>query len=233
MVSPCSTKWFQNPEDYKQNNSNHGKLKKLCIFIHGRGKIEGISSFKVVCSGNEVLSSLICSQNLTEKVSDNLTSPEQPQPLPEEDMVVSLLGSVVTDATSDDNLLSQQQAGDGQILCVTYIVNPTLDEVGETQHPSASEISQRMVLHVADDGTTLVLPAENVEVGAFDIESGLVPLTVNSLYSLATNDSLSEESLTSPLVLTSDLKNISKEEARLKNCPFIEINDRRRTEQVC
>lgn len=177
-------------------------------------------------------------QNLTDRVNDNVTSPEQPQPLPEEDMVVSLLGSVVTNSTGDDTLLSQQQAGvvhaeDGQILCVTYIVNPTLDEVTDTQQPPASEISQRMVLHVADDGTTLVLPAENVEVGGFDIESGLVPhLTVNGMYTLATNDNLSEESLTSPLVLTSDLKNISKEEARLKNRPFIEINDRRRTEQV-
>lgn len=171
-------------------------------------------------------------------MSDNLTSPEQPQPLPEEDMVVSLLGSVVTNSAGDDTLLSQQQAGvvhaeDGQILCVTYIVNPTLDEVSETQHPSASEISQRMVLHVTDDGTTFVLPAENVEVGGFDVESGLVPhLTVNGMYSLATNDTLCEESLTSSLVLTSDPKNISKEEARLKNRPFIEINDRRRTEQV-
>jgi hypothetical protein len=186
-------------------------------------------SFKVIC---------VCLQNLTDGVRGSLTSPEQPQSLPEEDMVVNLLGSVVANSTGDDTLLSQQQSRvvhpeSGQILCVTYIVNPTLGEVSGPQHPSASEISQRMVLHVTDDGTTLVLPAENVEVGGFDVESGLVPhLTVNGMYSLATNDSLSEESLTSSLVLTSDLKNINKEEARLKNRPFIEINDRRRTEQV-
>jgi hypothetical protein len=108
-----------------------------------------------------------------------------------------------------------------------------LDEVSATQHPSATEISQRMVLHVTDDGSTLVLPAENVEVGGIDVESGLVPqLTVNGVYSLVTNDNLSEESSASPLVQTSDMKN-KKEEEKLKQRPFVEINNRRRTEQVC
>jgi hypothetical protein len=154
-------------------------------------------------------------------------------------MVSSLLGSVVASSTGDGTLLSQQRTGafhteDGQILYVTYTVNPTLDEVGATQHSSASETSQRMVLHVTDDGNTIVLPAENVEVGGFDIESGLVSqLTVNGVYSLVTNDNLSEESLTSPLVQASGIKNIFKEEEKLKQHPFIEINNRRRTEQVC
>jgi hypothetical protein len=154
-------------------------------------------------------------------------------------MVSSLLGSVVANSTGDDTLLSQQQTGafhteDGQILYVTYTVNPALDEVSATHHSSTSESSQRMVLHVTDDGSTLVLPAENVEVGGFDIESGLVPqLTVNSVYSLVTNENLSEESLTSPLVQTSGIKNIFKEEEKLKQHPFVKISNRRRTEQVC
>lgn len=165
-------------------------------------------------------------------------SSAQPQTLPEEDMVTSLLGSVVTNSTGDDTLLSQQRTGafhtaDGQILYVTYTVNPTLDEVSATHQPSASEISQRMVLHVTDDGSTLVLPSDNVEVGGFDVESGLVPqLTVNGVYSLVTNDNLSEEPTTTPLVQTSDMKS-TKQEEKLKQRPFVEINNRRRTEQVC
>jgi hypothetical protein len=153
-------------------------------------------------------------------------------------MVASLLGSVVTNSTCDDSLLSQQRTGafhtaDGQVLYVTYTVNPTLDEVSATHEQSASEVSQRMVLHVTDDGSTLVLPAGNVEVGGFDVESGLVPhLTVNGVYSLVTNDSLTEESETSPLVQTSDMKGTTGEE-KLKQRPFVEINNRRRTEQVC
>jgi hypothetical protein len=172
-------------------------------------------------------------------VSDTLTDPEQPQTLAEEDMVASLLGSVVTNSTGDDTLLSQQRTGafrteDGQILYVTYTVNPALNEATATQHPSANETSQRMVLHVADDGSTLVLPAANVEVGGFDVESGLMPqLTVNGVYSLVTNDNLSEESLPSPLVQTSDIKNVIKEEEKLKQCSFVESNNCRRTEQVC
>jgi hypothetical protein len=182
-------------------------------------------------------SSLNCLQNLTERVNDTLTSSAQPQTLPEEDMVASLLGSVVTNSTCDDNLLSQQRTGafhtaDGQILYVTYTVNPTLDEVNAVHQSSASEISQRMVLHVTDDGSTLVLPAENVEMGGFDVESGLVPqLTVNGVYSLVTSDNLPEESAAS-LVQTSDVKN-TKEEEKLKQRPFVKINNRRRTEQVC
>lgn len=177
-------------------------------------------------------------QNLTERVNDTLTSSVQPQTLPGEDMVTSFLGSVVTNSTGDETLLSQQRTGafhtaDGQILYVTYTVNPTLDVVSAIHQPYASEISQRMVLHVTNDGSTLVLPAENVEVGGFDVGSGLVPqLAVNGVYSLVTNDSLSEDPAAPPLIQTSDMKS-TKEEEKLKQRPFVEINNRRRTEQVC
>lgn len=173
-------------------------------------------------------------QSLTDRASDTHTSPEPPQTLPEEDMVSNLLSSVVAHPTGDGSLLSQQRTvfhtEDGQILYVTYTVNPALGEVNATRHSSASETSQRMVLRVTDDGSTFILPTENVELGGLDIESGLVPqLTVNGMYSLG----LSEESLTSPLLQTSGIKNIFKDEEKLKQHPFVQINNRRRTEQVC
>ncbi|KAJ9574270.1 hypothetical protein L9F63_026085, partial [Diploptera punctata] len=181
--------------------------------------------------------------NFGERVSDDaltsLANSEESHTLSEEmgnEIVSSLLSSVVP-TTNDEALVPQQQLGiiqnaDGQILFLTYIINPALstgDELDTSQLVQSNESSQRMVLHVTDDGSTMVLPAECI--GDLDIigtgDNGILPQwTVNGLCSL-----IADSSLPQSLEQNSDAKDV-KENENVNQCSFIEINNRRRTEQL-
>ena len=181
-------------------------------------------------------------QNYVERVPDTMPSldhTEQAQPLSEEingEMINNILSSVLPSCMNDETLVPHEQSGliqnaDGEIMFFTYTVNSTPPPVDElyTQSAHTTETSQKMILHVTDDGSTVMVPAECV--GGFDVlgsnENGIMPQwTVNNLCSL-----VPDPSLTHSVDLNSNEKNF-KENERLKQSSSTDTDDRRRTEQV-